>query len=137
MAYWLLKTEPEAFSWDDQIARGSEGEPWSGVRNHQAKNFIKAMKPGDQAFFYHTSSHREIVGVVDIITEPYPDPTDTAWFAVTTIASAPLQQPVTLAQIKSHPDLAEMALIKQSRLSVQPVTAEEWTVILDLGAMLS
>jgi predicted RNA-binding protein with PUA-like domain len=134
MAYWLLKTEPEAFSWDDQVARGPAGEPWSGVRNHQAKNFIKAMRPGDKAFFYHTSSHREIVGVVDIMTEPYPDPTDAAWFAVTTVASIPLKRFVTLAQIKVHLDLAEMALIKQSRLSVQPVTAREWAVIMDLAA---
>jgi predicted RNA-binding protein with PUA-like domain len=137
MAYWLLKTEPESFSWDNQVAQGADGEPWSGVRNHQAKNFIKAMKPGDQAFFYHTSTHREIVGVVDIATEPYPDPTDPAWFAVTTRASASLARPVTLAQIKAHPDLADMALIKQSRLSVQPVTAREWGLIMDLGAMPS
>jgi predicted RNA-binding protein with PUA-like domain len=134
MAYWLLKTEPESFSWDDQVARGSAGEPWSGVRNHQAKNFIKAMKPGDQAFFYHTSSFREIVGVVNITTEPYPDPTDGAWFAVTTVASTPFVRPVTLAQIKALPDLAEMALIKQSRLSVQTVTAKEWAVIMELSA---
>jgi predicted RNA-binding protein with PUA-like domain len=133
MSYWLLKSEPEVFSWDDQVARGSEGEPWSGVRNHQAKNFIKAMKPGDQAFFYHTSSHREIVGIVDITTLPYADPTDAAWFAVTTVATKPFVQAVSLAQIKAHADLGEMALIKQSRLSVQPVTEAEWAIILSLG----
>jgi predicted RNA-binding protein with PUA-like domain len=133
MAYWLLKTEPEVFSWDDQVARGATGEPWSGVRNHQAKNFLKAMKPGDQAFFYHTSDRREIVGIVDITTEPYPDPTDAAWFAVTTVAQKSLARPITLAHIKAHADLADMALIKQARLSVQPVTAAEWDTILSLA----
>ena len=133
MAYWLLKTEPDVFSWHDQVARGAHGEPWSGVRNHQAKNYIKTMIAGDQAFIYHTSSHREIVGIVDIVTEPYPDPTDANWFAVTTVASLHLPAPVTLAQIKSTPALANMALIKQSRLSVQPVSDAEWGIILELG----
>jgi predicted RNA-binding protein with PUA-like domain len=135
MTYWLLKSEPEVFSWDDQVARGKDGEPWSGVRNHQAKNFIKAMKPGDQAFFYHTSSRREIVGVVDIVSAPFPDPEDGAWFAVTTVAAKPFAHAVTLAAIKSNPDLANMALIKQSRLSVQPVTDDEWAVILAAGGL--
>lgn len=129
MAYWLLKTEPESFSWADQVARGPAGEPWTGVRNHQAKNFIKAMMQGDQALFYHTSSHREIVGIVDIVSAPFPDPTDTAWFAVTTVARVPFTKVVTLTQIKGHRDLSNMALIKQSRLSVQPVTAHEWALI--------
>jgi predicted RNA-binding protein with PUA-like domain len=133
MAYWLLKSEPEVFSWADQLARGPEGEPWTGVRNHQAKNFIKAMRPGDQAFFYHTSDHREIVGVVDITTGPYPDPTDEAWFAVTTVAAQPFVRAVTLSEIKVHPDLANMALIKQARLSVQPVFEAEWKIIVGLG----
>jgi predicted RNA-binding protein with PUA-like domain len=134
MAYWLLKTEPEAFSWADQVARGAGGEPWSGVRNHQAKNFLKAMAVGDQAFFYHTSDHREIVGIVDIVSGPYPDPTDEAWVAVTTVAASAFARPVTLAHIKAHADLANMALIKQSRLSVQPVTQAEWDVIVGLGS---
>jgi predicted RNA-binding protein with PUA-like domain len=133
MAYWLLKSEPEVFSWADQVARGQEGEPWSGVRNHQAKNFIKAMQAGDQAFFYHTSDHREILGVVDITSGPYPDPTDGAWFAVTTVAADPFARAVTLAEIKAHPELANMALIKQARLSVQPVTEAEWKLIVRLG----
>jgi predicted RNA-binding protein with PUA-like domain len=133
MAYWLLKTEPESFSWADQVVRGPSGEPWSGVRNHQAKNFIKAMKAGDQAFFYHTGSHRQIVGLVDIISDPFPDPTDAAWLAVTTAANTPFAKPVTLAQIKAHPELAHMALIKQSRLSVQPVLETEWTTILAMS----
>jgi predicted RNA-binding protein with PUA-like domain len=135
MAYWLLKTEPEEFSWEDQLARGPVGEPWTGVRNHQAKNNIKAMQVGDQAFFYHTSDHREIVGIVDITTDPYPDPSDDAWFAVTTVAHHSFTKTVTLAQIKSHPDLANMALIKQSRLSVQPVTEAEWTTIVALSKL--
>lgn len=129
MAYWLLKTEPESFSWADQVARGPTGEPWTGVRNHQAKNVIKTMEAGDQAFFYHTSSHREIVGIVDIVSAPFPDPTDTAWFAVTTVARTPFARAVTLAQVKAHPELKDMALVKQSRLSVQPVTAHEWALI--------
>ncbi len=133
MAYWLLKTEPEAFSWADQVACGTGGEPWSGVRNHQAKNFLKAMQPGDSAFFYHTSSHREIVGLVNIVTLPFPDPTDHAWFAVTTVAATPFARAVTLAQIKAHPDLTNMALLKQSRLSVQPVTSDEWAIIVEMG----
>jgi predicted RNA-binding protein with PUA-like domain len=134
MAYWLLKTEPEVFSWAHQVARGRDGEPWTGVRNHQAKNFIKAMMPGDQAFFYHTSTHREIVGVVDIASPPFPDPTDGAWFAVTTVASKPFAKAVTLTQIKARSDLSNMALIKQSRLSIQPVTEIEWAIISALGA---
>jgi predicted RNA-binding protein with PUA-like domain len=133
MAYWLLKSEPEAFSWADQVARGKRGEPWTGVRNHQAKNFIKIMKPGDLAFFYHTSSHREIVGIVEIVSDPFPDPTDAAWFAVTTVAASPLKSPVSLAQIKSAPQLSQMALLKQSRLSVQPVCEEEWSLILAMA----
>lgn len=133
MAYWLLKSEPDVFSWGDQVARGQAGEPWSGVRNHQAKNFLKAMKPGDQAFFYHTGDRREIVGVVDIISDPYPDPEDEVWFAVTTVAASPFAYAVTLTQIKANPALADMALIKQSRLSVQPVTDAEWAVVLEMG----
>jgi predicted RNA-binding protein with PUA-like domain len=135
MAYWLLKTEPEDFSWADQVARGRAGEVWSGVRNHQAKNFLKAMHIGDQGFFYHTGSERVIVGMVDITTSAYPDPTDEAWLAVTVAARETLPKPVTLTQIKAHPALADMALIKQSRLSVQPVTAQEWDVILALGGV--
>jgi predicted RNA-binding protein with PUA-like domain len=135
MAYWLLKTEPEVFSWADQVARDREGEIWSGVRNHQAKNFIKAMGSGDQGFFYHTGSQRAIVGIVDILTSAFPDPTDEAWLAVTVMARLSLHSPVTLTQIKAHPALAEMALLKQSRLSVQPVTAKEWDVILGLGGV--
>lgn len=133
MAFWLLKTEPEAFSWNDQVARGQEGEPWSGVRNHQAKNYIKAMRPGDQAFFYHTSLYREIVGIADIVSEPYPDPTDITWAAITTVANRPFEHAVTLSQIKVHSALADMALIKQSRLSVQPVTNDEWDLIIGLS----
>jgi predicted RNA-binding protein with PUA-like domain len=134
MAYWLLKSEPDAFSWADQVARGKEGEPWTGVRNHQAKNFLKQMAPGDQAFFYHTGGEKQIVGIVDIVSDPFPDPTDTAWFAVTTVASAPFAKSVSLAEIKAHPDLADMALIKLARLSVQPVTPSQWAIICGLAA---
>ncbi len=135
MAYWLLKSEPEAFSWQDQVARGAEGEPWSGVRNHQAKNFMKQMKPGDYAFFYHTGNHREIVGIVEIASAPFPDPTDLTWIAVTTVANQKMGCPISLSDIKNRPELADIALLKQSRLSVQPVTDDAWAIILAMGGI--
>lgn len=133
MAFWLLKTEPDAFSWRDQVARGAAGEPWTGVRNHQARNLLKAMKAGDQAFFYHTGGEKQIVGVVRVIREAFPDPTDPAWDCVTVSAEAALRQPVSLATIKADPALADMALVRQARLSVQPVTDQQWTRLLGLA----
>ncbi len=137
MAYWLFKTEPETFSWEQQKARGAKGEPWSGVRNHQAKLNMMKMKKGDRGFFYHSGGDREIVGIVEVIAEYKPDPTDeTAKFGLVDVkAVADLPKPVTLAQAKADPKLADMVLVKFSRLSVQPVTDAEWKHICKLGGL--
>src|SRR5579872_3967148 len=135
MAYWLFKTEPATWSWDEQIRRGAKGEPWSGVRNHQAANNMKAMKRGDQGFFYHSGEERRIVGIVEVISEYKPDPTDeTERFGLVDVkAVKPLKTPVSLSDIRANPDLAEMVLVKNSRLSVQPVSAKEWRIICRAG----
>ncbi len=130
MAYWLLKSEPDSFSWADQVAQGDKGEPWTGVRNHQAKNFLKQMAIGDLAFFYHTGNEKQIVGVVEVIKTAYPDPMDPAWFAIDVVARDPLKRPVSLASIKADPALAELALVKSPRLSVQPVSEAHWQHVL-------
>jgi predicted RNA-binding protein with PUA-like domain len=130
MAYWLLKSEPDSFSWADQVARGAKGEPWTGVRNHQAKNFLKQMAIGDLAFFYHTGDENQIVGMVEVIKTAYPDPTDPVWFAVDVVARDPLKRPVSLASIKADPALSELALVKAPRLSVQPVSEAHWQHVL-------
>jgi predicted RNA-binding protein with PUA-like domain len=137
MAHWLLKTEPEEFSWDDQVKRGAKGEPWNGVRNFTARRHLKEMKKGEHAFFYHTGDEKRIVGVVEVIREAYPDPTDPKGVFVTVDvkAVAPLPQPVTLADIKSELRLAGMALAKYPRLSVQPVTEAEWKAVRRMGGM--
>jgi predicted RNA-binding protein with PUA-like domain len=132
MAYWLMKTEPEEFSWDDQVKRGRKGEPWSGVRNFTARRHLKEMKKGDKFFFYHTGNEKQVVGIGEIVREAYPDPsakTGGPWVAVTTVAVEPVPKPVTLAAIKAEPKLKTMALVKYGRLSVQPVTAEEWKLV--------
>jgi len=131
MAHWLLKTEPEEFSWDDCVKRGAKGEPWTGVRNFTARGHMKAIKKGDQAFFYHTGDERQIVGIAEVIRDAYPDPTDEkgVFFAVDVKAIKPLPKPVTLATIKAAPRLKDMALVKYGRLSVQPVTALEWNLV--------
>ena len=135
MAYWLFKTEPATWSWDEQIRRGAKGEPWSGVRNHQAANNMKAMKRGDHGFFYHSGEERRIVGIVEVISEYKPDPTDeTGRFGLVDVkAVKPLKTPVSLSDIRANPDLAEMVLVKNSRLSVQPVSAKEWRIICRAG----
>ena len=136
MAYWLMKTEPEEFSWDDQVKRGAKGEPWGGVRNFIARRNLKAMKKGEKFFFYHTGKEKQIVGIGEIIKEFYTDPTAEAgepWVAVTTGAVAPLRTPVTLAAVKAEPKLKDMALAKYARLSVQPVTDAEWKLICKMG----
>jgi predicted RNA-binding protein with PUA-like domain len=137
MAYWLMKTEPETFSWDDQVSRGAKGEPWTGVRNFTAKRNLKAMKKGDRALFYHTGEQRAAVGIVEVIREHYPDPTDpTGRFSVVDVkAVEPLPKPVTLAQIKAEPRLKDMVLVKLSRLSVQPVTDAEWKIVCRMGEL--
>ena len=135
MQYWLVKSEPDAWSWDEQVKVGKKGTAWTGVRNHTAKLNMMKMKKGDRAFFYHSNVGKEIVGIVEIVKEAYPDPTDASakFFCVDVAALAPLQQPVTLAAIKADKRLTEMALLKQSRLSVQPVTAAEWKLISKIG----
>jgi predicted RNA-binding protein with PUA-like domain len=131
MTTWLLKTEPETFSWDHQVKRGAKGEPWTGVRNFTARRYLKEMKKGDRAFFYHTGDEKQIVGIAEVIRESYPDPTDAdgKFLAVDVKAIEPLPKPATLAAIKAEPRLKDMALVKYSRLSVQPVTAAEWKIV--------
>jgi len=137
MAHWLMKTEPEEYSWDDQVKRGAKGEAWTGVRNFTARGHLKEMKKGDLAFFYHTGDEKQIVGVVEVIREAYKDPTDAKGvFVVVDIkAVEPVPKPVTLAAIKAEPKLKDMALVKYSRLSVQPVTAEEWKIVCRMGGL--
>ena len=137
MTYWLLKTEPEAYSWDDQVKKGGKGEVWSGVRNFIARKHLKEMKKGDRAFFYHTGDEKQVVGIVEVIKEAYPDATDEkgVFVCVDIKAVEPLPTPVTLAQVKADPKLKEMVLARQPRLSVQPVTADEWKTVCRMGGL--
>ncbi len=137
MAYWLFKSEPGAWSWDDQVKRGKKGEHWDGVRNYQASNNMKAMKKGDKGFFYHSVDEKRIVGVVEVIKEYYPDHTDEKgrFGMVDVRAVEAMPEPVTLAQIKAEPDLADFALVRQSRLSVVPVTDDQWALICKMGGL--
>lgn len=137
MAYWLFKTEPETFSWEDQKKRGAKGEPWSGVRNFQAAKNMKAMKRGDRGFFYHTGEERRIVGIVEVIAEYKPDPTDDSgrFGLVDVKAIEEFKTPVTLAEIRTNPQLSEMVLVRNSRLSVQPVTDREWQILCRAGGL--
>jgi predicted RNA-binding protein with PUA-like domain len=137
MAHWLLKTEPETFSWDDQLKKGAKGEPWTGVRNFTARGHLKNMKKGERAFFYHTGDEKQIVGIVEVIREWYRDPTDAkeVFVAVDVKVVEPLPKPVTLAAIRGEPKLADMALVKYSRLSVQPVTDAEWKLVCRMGGL--
>lgn len=131
MAYWLMKSEPDVFSWDDLVARGATGEEWDGVRNYLARNNMKAMKKGERVFFYHSNIGKEIVGIAEVCAEAHPDSTtdDPRWECVDIRAVEKLPRPVTLAEVKETPELAEMALVKSMRLSVQPVTEAEWALI--------
>ena len=133
MAYWLIKSEPDAFSWAEQVENGVE--PWTGVRNHQAKKNLAAMQVGDRAFFYHSNVGREIVGVVEVTRPAYPDPTaeDGRWVCVDVRAVGPMPHPVTLATIKADPALADLALVRQSRLSVVPVSDAHWAHLCRMG----
>jgi predicted RNA-binding protein with PUA-like domain len=135
MAYWLFKSEPESWSWDDQVAKGAAGQEWDGVRNFQARNNMLAMKRGDLGFFYHSGDVKAVVGVVEVIAEAHPDSTadDPRWKCVDLRAVAPIPKPVTLDTIKADPRLKEMVLVKNSRLSVQPVRDEEWKIVCALG----
>jgi predicted RNA-binding protein with PUA-like domain len=137
MQYWLFKTEAETFSWEMQKERGAKGEPWSGVRNWMAARNMKAMKKGDLGFFYHTGDEKRIVGIVEVIGEYRKDPTDeTGKFGLVDVkAVKDFPKPVTLAAVKADPKLKDMVLAKVARLSVQPVTAEEWKYICKLGGV--
>lgn len=133
MHYWLVKSEPSAWSWADQVKKGVE--PWTGVRNYQAANNLRAMKKGDRAFFYHSVEEKRIVGIVEVVREAFIDPTDPAgrFVAVDVKTLCPLAAPVTLAAIKAEPRLAHLALLRQSRLSVLPVDADSWTLLCQMG----
>ena len=137
MAYWLLKSEPSSWSWDEQVKAGAKGTFWSGVRNHTAKGHLKAMKRGDRGFFYHSGDDKAVVGIVEVIKDYYPDHTDeTGKFGMVDVkAVEALPKPVTLAAVKAEPKLKDMALIKFSRLSVQPVTDEEWRIVRRMGGL--
>ncbi|MDE1937639.1 MAG: EVE domain-containing protein [Alphaproteobacteria bacterium] len=137
MAYWLLKSEPEAWSWVQQKKKGGKGEPWSGVRNYQAANNMKAMAVGDYGFFYHSGDERSIVGIVEVIGEYRPDPTDESgrFGMVLVKAVRDLPKPVTLAEIKATPKLKDMTLVRASRLSVQPVKPDEWKLVCAMGEL--
>lgn len=135
MSFWLVKSEPGAWSWDDQVRDSVTA--WTGVRNHQASNFLKAMKTGDLCFFYHSVAEKRIVGVVEVVREAYVDPTaeDPRWVCVDVRAVRPVPRPVTLADIKAAPELAEIALIRQSRLSVMPITPGHWAVLSTMAGL--
>jgi predicted RNA-binding protein with PUA-like domain len=135
MRYWLFKSEPDTWSWDQQVARGDAGEEWNGVRNYQARNFMREMAIGDRGFFYHSQSDKAVVGVVEVIAGSHPDSTtdDPRWDCVDIKAVAPFPCPVTLAEIKDDPRLSEMVLVRNSRLSVQPVSEEEWQIVCRMG----
>ncbi|MCF6272614.1 MAG: EVE domain-containing protein [Rhodobacteraceae bacterium] len=135
MQYWLFKSEPASWGWDKQVAKGAAGEEWDGVRNYQARNFMRQMAVGDLGFFYHSVNEKQVVGVVEVIAKAHPDSTaeDARWECVDIKAVAAFPRPVTLAQIKAEPRLAEMALVKNARLSVQPVTAEAWKILCKMG----
>jgi predicted RNA-binding protein with PUA-like domain len=137
MAYWLVKSEPFKWSWDQQVAAGAKGTHWNGVRNHLAKQQMMAMNLGDQAFFYHSNEGKEIVGIVEVIKLFYPDPSDESgkFGMVDFKAVKPLKKPVTLAQVKATEELAKMSLVTSMRLSVQPVTAAEWKLVCKMGGL--
>jgi predicted RNA-binding protein with PUA-like domain len=137
MAYWLFKTEAATWSWDQQKKKGAAGEPWNGVRNHQAANAMKAMQVGDLGFFYHSVDEKRIVGIVEVIGSYRPDPSDESgrFGLVAVKAVRELPRPVSLAEIKASPRLQEMVLVKNSRLSVQPVTPAEWREICKMGGV--
>ncbi len=136
-AYWLLKSEPDAFSWDNLVAKGKKGEPWSGVRNFTARNNMTAMKVGDLCFFYHSNIGKEVVGICEVIELAHQDPTDDTgkWTCVDVQAVEPMPKPVTLAEVKENPKLSKMALVTSFRLSVQPVTEAEWAEVCRMGGL--
>ena len=137
MQYWLFKSEPDAFSWDDLIARGSKGESWDGVRNYQARNNMRKMQVGDLGFFYHSNEGKEVVGVCRVIATVHPEAKDDTgkWECVDVAAVTAVPKPVTLDAVKLNPKLSNMMLVVNSRLSVQPVTADEWKEVCRMGRL--
>ena len=137
MAYWLFKSEPDVWGWDHQVAKGAAGEEWHGVRNYQARNNMRAMRLGDQGFFYHSNIGKAVVGIVEVTRESQPDSTtdDPRWDCVMIRAVRPVTLPVTLERCRTEPGLAQMALVRYTRLSVQPVTPEEWRIVCALGGV--
>ena len=136
-SFWLLKSEPDSFSWDMQKSRGKKGEPWTGVRNFVARNNMKAMQLGDLGFFYHTGEEKQVVGIVEVCATAHPDAKDETgiWKCVDVRAVCDVPKPVTLAAAKANPKLADMALVRTARLSVQPVTPEEWREVCRMGGL--
>jgi predicted RNA-binding protein with PUA-like domain len=137
MAYWLFKSEPSTWGWDDQQAKGAAGEEWDGVRNYQARNFMREMRLGDLGFFYHSQTEKAVVGVVEVIAEAHPDSStdDARWECVDIKAVKSVKTPVTLDMIKADGRLDDMMLVRNSRLSVQPVTDEEWQIVCGLAGI--
>jgi predicted RNA-binding protein with PUA-like domain len=137
MAYWLFKSEPDAWSWEDQKAKGAAGEEWTGVRNYQARNNMRAMEIGDRGFFYHSQTDKAVVGIVEVCAAIHPDSTtdDPRWDCVDIRAVADIPHPVTLEMCKADPRLSGMVLVNNTRLSVQPVTDAEWRIVCDLGGL--
>lgn len=135
--HWLLKSEPDVFSWDMLVARGKSGEPWTGVRNYLARNNMRAMQIGDLGFFYHSSAGKAVVGICRVIALAHPDPEDDSgtWACVDVAAVCPLPSPVSLAEVKANPKLARMSLVTSMRLSVQPVTKDEWAEVCRMGGL--
>lgn len=137
MKYWLFKSEPSTWSWDNQVARGDKGEEWDGVRNYQARNFMRDMVVGDRGFFYHSQKEKAVVGIVEVIATAHPDSTtdDDRWECVDIKAVSPVSKPVTLAMVKADPRLESMALIRSARLSVQPVADDEWRILCEMAGV--
>ena len=136
MAHWLIKSEPDTWSWDQHVKKG-KSDAWTGVRNFQARAHLAAMKKGDRAFFYHSVTEKRLAGVLEVVREAYPDPTDKEkkWAAVDFKAVMPIEKPVTLADIKAEPRLRDLKLIRQSRLSVMPVSPEEWKLLCKMAGI--
>lgn len=138
MRYWLMKSEPDVFSWDDLVATGAQGEEWNGVRNYQARNNMRAMEIGDQVLYYHSNIGLAVVGIAEVCALSHPDSTrgeDARWDCVDIRAVRPLPRPVTLKEVKATPELANMSLVTSMRLSVQPVTPEEWAIVCRMGGL--
>jgi predicted RNA-binding protein with PUA-like domain len=135
MAHWLLKSEPDDWSWAAQVAKGRQGAEWTGIRSFAAQNHLRTMKKGERAFFYHTGKERSVVGIVEVIQEAHPDSTDRAWSAVDVAAVEPLPTPVGLDRIKADGRLARMALVRLPQLSVQPVSEAEWRLVCRMGGL--